>query len=70
MVFSIALFAVLSLLLVAVPGYVLTKKNVIGTECIASLSKILLYVCQPCLAVYTFKSVLSISVYRYSDASE
>lgn len=55
-VFLIALTAVGVLLAAAVPGYLLVKKRVIGEECIPGLSKILVYICQPCLAVYTFKS--------------
>ena len=55
-VFFISLIAVAVLLLAAVPGYLLVKKRIVGEECIAGFSKILIYVCQPCLAVYTFKS--------------
>jgi len=54
--FIVALGAVAVLLAVAVPGYVLKKKKMVGEDCMPSLSKILLYVCQPCLSVYTFKS--------------
>ena len=42
------------LLLTAVPGYLFTKTKLIGEECISGFSKVLLFVCQPCLAVYTF----------------
>lgn len=54
--FLVALGAVAVLLAVAVPGYILKKKKMVGDDCMPSLSKILLYVCQPCLSVYTFKS--------------
>lgn len=54
--FSVALGAVAVLLAVAVPGYILKKKKMVGDDCMPSLSKILLYVCQPCLSVYTFKN--------------
>ena len=54
--FFVALGAVAVLLAVAVPGYILKKKKMVGDDCMPSLSKILLYVCQPCLSVYTFKS--------------
>ncbi len=54
--FIVALGAVAVLLAVAVPGYVLKKKKMVGEDCMPSLSKILLYVCQPCLSVYTFKN--------------
>lgn len=55
-VFFIALIAVCVLIAAAIPGYFLVKKKVIGEESIADFSKLLVYVCQPCLAVYTFKS--------------
>lgn len=54
--FFAALGAVAVMLAVAVPGYVLKKKKMVGEDCMPSLSKILLYVCQPCLSVYTFKN--------------
>lgn len=54
--FYITLLAVAVLLLAAVAGYVLVKKRTVGEESAASLSKILLYICQPCLAVHTFSS--------------
>ena len=56
MVFLVALEAVAILLLAAIPGYIFTKRKMISEECIPGLSKILVYVCQPCLAVYTFGS--------------
>ena len=54
--FFVALGAVAVLLAAAVPGYVLKKKKMVSDDCMPSLSKILLYVCQPCLSIYTFKS--------------
>ena len=56
MIFRIALISVAVLLLAAVPGYILMKKRMIDEACISGFSKVLLYVCQPCLAVYTFTS--------------
>ncbi len=56
MIFKIALISVAVLLLAAVPGYILMKKKMIDEACISGFSKVLLYVCQPCLAVYTFTS--------------
>ncbi len=56
-IFKLALlcfFAVLALLLSAVPGYFFVKKRVFGEKSIKDFSKILIYVTQPCLAVYTF----------------
>ena len=54
MIFSIAFIAVLVLLAIAVPGYILIKTKMVSEECIPGFSKVLVYVCQPCLAVYTF----------------
>lgn len=56
MIFKIALIAVAVLLLTAVPGYILIKRKMISEDCISGFSKVLLFVCQPCLAVYTFIS--------------
>lgn len=54
--FFIALGAVAILLLQAVPGYVFVKKKVVGENTATAFSKVLMYVCQPCLSVYTFSS--------------
>ena len=56
MIFTIALIAVAVLLLTAVPGFLLIKCKIINEDCTVGFSKILLYVTQPCLAIYTFKS--------------
>ena len=56
MVFLTALRAVAVLLLIALPGYILMKRKMLSEACIPGLSKILLFLTQPCLAVYTFKS--------------
>ena len=56
MIFKIALIATAVLILAAVPGYIMMKKKMIDEACISGFSKILLFVCQPCLAVYTFTS--------------
>lgn len=55
-IFLAALIAVAILLLTATPGYLLIKKNMVSRECIPGLSKILLYVCQSSLVIYTFAS--------------
>ena len=55
--FSVSLFAVAMLLLIAVPGYLLMKKKMLSESCIPGFSKILLFVCQPCLAMYSFRDV-------------
>ena len=54
--FFIALSAVAILLLQAAPGFVFVKKKMLGEDSAAAFSKVLLYLCQPCLAVYTFSS--------------
>ena len=52
--FSVALIAVAVLLLAAAVGYLLARTRVLSEELIPGISKILVYVCQPCLAIYTF----------------
>lgn len=54
--FKIALIATAVLILAAVPGYIMMKRKMIDEACISGFSKILLFVCQPCLAIYTFTS--------------
>jgi predicted permease len=66
MIFLITLGAVAILLAVAVPGFVLIRKKMISEECIPGFSKVLLYVCQPCLIVYTFMD-LEFSVERLAN---
>lgn len=56
MVFWIAFIAVLVLLLCAVPGFIFVKKKMVSEDCIPGFSKVMLYFCQPCLAIYTFKN--------------
>lgn len=65
-VFLISLLAVAVLLACAVPGYILIKRRMISESCIPGLSKILLYVANPCLVVYTF-SVTPFSVEKLCD---
>lgn len=52
--FFAALIAVSVLLLTAAPGYVFIKRRMLSSECMPGFSKLLLFVCQPALAVYTF----------------
>ena len=54
--FLVALGAVAVLLAAAVPGYVLKKKKMVSDDTMPALSKILLYICTPCLSIYTFKN--------------
>ena len=53
-VFLSTLIAVSALLLTAAPGYLFIKKKMVGEQFIADLSKLLLYVCQSALVIYTF----------------
>ncbi len=55
--FVIALIAVAVLLCSALPGYIMMKKKMLSESCIPGISKILLYVGQPCLSIYTFASL-------------
>jgi predicted permease len=57
MIFLITLGAVAILLATAVPGFVFVRKNMISEDCIPGFSKVLLFVCQPCLIIYPFISV-------------
>ena len=52
--FLVTLIAVGVLLLVAVPGFILTKRRMVSEDCIPGFSRVLLFVCQPCLAIYSF----------------
>jgi predicted permease len=53
---SIAFIAVLVLLLTAVSGFIFVKRKMVSEDCIPGFSKVMMYFCQPCLAIYTFKS--------------
>ncbi len=52
-----AFLAVLTMLLYAVPGFLMIKTRLVGEEGIGPLVKLLLYVCQPALTYYTLMSV-------------
>ena len=56
-IFLTAFITVLILLAVACGGYALQRSGMLSESCIPGFSKVLLYVCQPCLAVYTFSGV-------------
>lgn len=56
MQFTTAALQVLLLLLYAVPGFLFVKCRMLGAEHIPPISKILIYICQPCLEVYAFCS--------------
>ncbi len=55
--FIVALRAVAMLLVIAIPGYLLMKRKMLSESCIPGFSKVLLFVCQPCLAVFSFRDV-------------
>lgn len=57
MSFDITLLAVGVMLLYALPGWLLVKTRLINGDAIHNFSKVLLYVCQPCLTVYSFSRV-------------
>lgn len=65
-VFIISLLAVAVLLAMAIPGFILIKRKMIGEDCIPGLSKILIFIAQPCLLIYTF-SVTPFSVGKLVD---
>ena len=54
--FSVTLFAVLIMLAVAVIGFVLKKTGAVSERFTADLSKVLIYICQPCLLWYSFNA--------------
>lgn len=56
-IFLISLTAVAVLLLTAVPGYLFIKCKVVKEESISAFSKVLLFVCSPCLSIYGFSSI-------------
>ena len=55
--FLIALITVAIMLLYAFPGYLLVKTKFVKEEAISAFAKVLMYVCQPCLTVYSFLRV-------------
>ncbi len=61
MPFDTTLIKVLLMLVYALPGYFFVKFKVIGADCTKDLSKILMYICQPCLELYSFNKVIEYS---------
>ncbi len=55
--FFLALTTVGILLLYALPGFILSKTKAVTTESLPAFSKVLMYVCQPCLTLYTFDDI-------------
>lgn len=67
--FTVTLTAVAAMLLYAAPGFLLIRTRAVKAEGIPNFSKVLLYVCQPCLTIYSFgkmsfsdRSFLNISI--------
>lgn len=54
MVFFTALSCVALMLAYAVPGFIFVKSGFIKESGISAFAKVLMYMCQPCLAVYVF----------------
>jgi predicted permease len=57
MSFFVTLTAVAIMLLYAVPGFLLVKTKLINESHIPSFSKLLMYVCQPCITVYSLRQM-------------
>ena len=57
MSFFVTLTTVAVMLLYAVPGFLLVKGKLVKGDHISSFSKLLAYVCQPCLTVYSFRKL-------------
>lgn len=55
--FLATLFAVSILLALAVPGFLFIKCKLVKEDFIPGVSKILLYVCQPAIAIYSFQNI-------------
>lgn len=55
MFFTITLTAVAVMLLYSVPGFLLIRNRLVRQEAIPAFATVLMYVCQPCLTVYSFQ---------------
>lgn len=65
MSFQITLVTVAVMLLYAVPGYLLVKTKAVSQNAIPAFAKLLMYVSQPCLTVYSLTKVnFSMKVFR------
>lgn len=54
---QIALFTVATMLVYAIPGFLMAKAKLVKKEAISAFAVLLTYVCQPCLSVYAFEGV-------------
>lgn len=61
MPFASTLLKVFLMLIYALPGYIFVKFKIIRVDCTKDLSKILMYICQPCLELYSFNKVVEYS---------
>lgn len=52
-----AFFSVLTMIIYAVPGYLLIKSGLVKKDSIGAFAMVLTYVCQPCLTLYAFDGV-------------
>lgn len=55
--FLITLGCVAIMLVYAIPGFVLVKTGKVSEDAGKSFTNVLMYVCSPCLTIYTFKNV-------------
>ncbi len=55
MFFTITLTAVAVMLLYSVPGFLLIRSRLVRQDAIPAFATVLMYVCQPCLTVYSFQ---------------
>lgn len=58
MQFSLTAITVLMMLAYAIPGFLLIKSKLVKPDNISAFAKVLLYVCQPCLSLYSFQKVI------------
>ena len=58
MYFTATLYAVLIMFIVGTAGFILKKTVALYEKVTQDLSKILIYICQPCLIVYSFDKCL------------
>ncbi len=57
MEFTTVAINVAIMLAYSIPGYLLIKLKAVKEDAIPAFSKVLMYVCQPCLSIYTFQKV-------------
>lgn len=57
MSFTLTLITVATMLLYVIPGFLMMKAKMFGEDATRTLSKILMFVCQPCFAVYAFNQL-------------